>query len=200
MIQAMIAVVLLASVYAVWATGRDLRADSQNSSDGRISNLGRIGLLAAGVVVASGAYAAGDHLVWPALEAVIGPPVITDHATPSLFGQEIISTLVGLSLFAFWAGAVVGRRKHSHPMDGHWFVNPISSILGLVVYSQVAVNFFGYEPTFFYWGVTMRFVQVFCLPALCARAYYAGATMTTKPDGAAQHRVEVDGTEPSFKP
>lgn len=82
----------------------------------------------------------------------MGPPVIIDVTTPSLLGQEIISTLLSLPLFAYLAGAVVARRKPNHPMDGHWFLNPLSLILGLVVYIQIAVNLFAYTPMWFYWG------------------------------------------------
>jgi hypothetical protein len=185
MMQAMVAIVVLAAAYVYWATARDLRALSQESNNGRVSLSCRVSLFAFGVVATSGAYAVADNLVRPALERVLGAPVATDVTTPSLFGQEIISTLLSLTVFSYLAGAVVARRALYHPMDGHWFLNPLSLILGLVAYIQIAANVLAYTPIWFYWGFSMKFLQVLCLPALGARAYQAGATLTSKPYGAA---------------
>ena len=183
--RAMVALVLLATAYVLWATRRDSRAMSQESRDGRISLSRRVRLFAAGVVVASGAYATTDNLVAPALRRVIGPLLVHDATTPLSFGLEIISSLLSVTLFAFCVGAFVGRRRPSHPIDGHWFSNPLSSTLGLVIYIQIADNLFGYTPMWFYWVPWTKLLQVFCIPVLGARAYYTGATAKGKFCGAA---------------
>ena len=181
MIQAMHATVLLAAVYALWRTRQELSQAPLGTRQGRTSLARRAGLFAAGIVVTSAAYASADHLVWPALKRAIGPPVITDVATPSLVGQEIISTLLAFCVFAICLGTVVGRRKPSSAMDGHWLLNPLTSALGLVAYIQTATNVSSYIPAYFYWGLSMKFLQVFCIPVVGARAYCAAASISAKP-------------------
>ena len=175
--KAMLATVLLASAYAVWAASRESRQAPKAPLDRRPYLAARLGLLAIGVAVSCAAYATADHLVLPLLKELIGPPVVIDTDTPSLVGQQLISTLVSFCLVVACVGLVIAKHKQPHPMDGYWLLNPLSAILGMATYSVVALNVFAYMPTYFYWGFSMKFIQMFCIPTLGARAY--GAIVST---------------------
>ena len=83
MIHMMVGLMLLAFAYSIWSTWHDCHVLSIPSRMRRLSVQVRIALFVTGTILTIVGDAAGNYIVRPLIQTIVGPPVMTDYITPS---------------------------------------------------------------------------------------------------------------------
>ena len=149
-----------------------------------------MGLVVAGPPIVCGAQLVSYHLLYPAVHAVVWPPIAAgygledgayrSHVGGWVFGLEdvLAGTLATTSTMAA-TGWLVGKVRAVMPLDGYWLANPASIVAGHVL----GASLFGEVDPLEHWGLTLWALRGIVMCPIYAWLFFGAAAFSRGPGG-----------------
>jgi len=169
-------------------SGRRCRDEAAPTPSGRRVTL--LVLVAAGPLAICGAELVDHHILYPAVHAVVWPPIAASlgledrayftHVGVWVFGLEsaLAGTLATTATMAA-TGWLVGRTRTLTPLDGYWLANPPSVVAGHVLGAWL----FGAVDALEHWGGIQWALRGIVMCPIYAWLFYRAAAFSREPGG-----------------